>query len=374
MKSQSLPLLRLPTMGPLTRTAMLYDFSPDASALPTIDWETEAQVLVDQRLASVAQRVMHDLELLPPDHIARQFQDAVFAWTQASCIASKKATDDLVALHDARIPFVVTKGPGIAQLARQFSERPFTDIDILVPGESLDRVLSILGKLGYAEEEKNLLPRPALGSVCREAVNLRSQSGGSLDVHHRIPPWYWGSGIRFDEVRDRATVIVVPGGGELPCASTTDNLLISALHIVSDKNSPGSNLMAWRDVLLLAHNAQPDDVIERARATRLSGWIQWVMGALPSQTLPTRLVETFADQDPRIPGRFRLAMVVPPGIASRHIVLSQVFRLPVANAAKYLAGLSWPSDAFLRSRVGDANNPRIAWWRGAFRERDQLHS
>src|SRR5664280_730486 len=103
VNSQSLPILRLPAVGPLTRMAMLYDFSPDASAPPTIDWEAEERVLVDQRLASVAQRVIHDLELLPPDHVARQLQDAVFAWTQASCIASKKATDDLMALYDARI-------------------------------------------------------------------------------------------------------------------------------------------------------------------------------------------------------------------------------------------------------------------------------
>jgi hypothetical protein len=363
MTTATLPTLRLPAMGPLTRATLFHDFSPVEPAPQGIDWSLEIPVIISHRLASVAQRMIGDLGLSAPAAITTQLQNAVFAWVQASCTASKNATEDLVALDEEGIDFVVTKGPGIAHCARRLSERPFTDIDIFVATECFGRALAVLGKRGYAEEDRNLLPWQGLNRYCREAVNLRSPTGGSIDVHHRIPPWYWGSDIEFGDVRSRAKSIVVPGGGVLLCASPADNLLISALHIVSDKNSPGSNLMAWRDVLLLAHACHPSDVVARARDARLCGWIDWIIAALPREVRPNPLAEALAGEDHRIPGQHRLSMLIPPGIGSRHVA-GQVFRLPPANAVLYLAGMAWPSSEFLRIKIGDTKNRRSAWWRG----------
>jgi hypothetical protein len=350
-------------MGPLTRAALFYDFAPAALEPSAIDWDAELPRIVNQRLAAVAQRMIQDLGLRPPGPVAGKLQGAVFDWTQASCIASGRAAIDLDVLREHQLEFVVTKGPGIACHARRLAERPYTDIDIFVAEECFFAVLDLLGRSGYGEEDKNLVPWPGLGNICREAVNLRTPAGGSIDIHHRIPPWFWGSGVTFSDVLARSRLQSVPGGGSLPCASAVDNLLISALHIVSDKNIPGATLMAWRDFLLLAYASDADDVLLRSQQTRLCGWIKWVMSALPSDALPAPLVEAFADEDPGIPGHGRLTVVMSPGIASRRSVLSQAFRLPTTNAVKYLGGLVWPSTAFLHSRVGDAPHPRINWWR-----------
>jgi hypothetical protein len=362
MTTSSLPLLRLPEMGPLTQATLFHDFSSVEQIREPIDWEREIPVIINHRLASVAERVIGDLGLEAPDRVVTELQNAVFAWVQSTCTASKHATDDLICLQKEQIDFVVTKGPGIAQCARRRSERPFTDIDIFVATEDFARTLSLLEGVGYAEEDRNLLPWPSLNRYCREAVNLRSPSGGSIDVHHRIPPWYWGANIDFHDVRDRAKSMVVPGGGELPCASPTDNFLVSALHIVSDKNSPGSNLMAWRDFLLLAHAADPWDVVAQARRAHLCGWIDWIIGALPADVRPLPLAGVLAREDHRIPGQHRLAMLIPPGIGSRHVI-GQVFRLPTANAMLYLAGMAWPSADFLRVKIGESGHRRSAWWR-----------
>ena len=187
-----------------------------------------------------------------------------------------------------------------------------------------------------------------------------------------IPPWLWGSHLTFEDLlagsRDRS----VPGGGTLPCASPADNLLVSALHIVSDKNSPGSTLMAWRDVLVLARAADPDELLVRARLAHLCGWLAWILDALPPGTVPAGLHRQLAAEDRRIPYHRRLRLVMPPGVAARHMVLSQMCRLPPSNAARYLIGLGWPSPDFLDARIGSAPHPRMAWIRTTVAGSDHL--
>jgi hypothetical protein len=353
----------LPVLGPLVRATLLYDFaSPDLDA-SEIDWDAELQVLGDQRLAAVAERMLRDLRIQPPEHVRRDLQDEVFAWSQTSCLASGRATADLQVLGEAGIGFVVIKGPGIASLARRLPERPYSDVDILVAAEQFGHVQRLLARSGYLEETKNLVPRPSLGDLCREAVNLRNPDGGSIDVHHRVPPWLWGSHLTFADVLFRSTVQPVPGGGSLPCASPADNLLVSALHVVSAKNRPGETLMAWRDVLVCARASDPADVLDRAERSRLTGYLAWVLGALPTETLPHGLLEGLGGGDPGVPHAGRLRMVIPPGIASRRMVLSQMCRLPAWNAARYAAGIAWPSSGFLEAKMGGIAHPRIRWLR-----------
>jgi hypothetical protein len=372
MTSSSPPALRFPELGPLTKVAVLYDFSATLRAPRTVDWDAEIPLIIAQRLAAVVHRVILDNHLLAPAHVVGQLQNATFAWAQASCIVSKIAIDDLAHLQNEKIDYVVTKGPGIAGHARHISERPFSDVDIFVSKNDFDRVLKLFKRLGYAEDSRNVLPWQILNRYCREAINLRSSSGGSLDVHHRIPPWYWGSHIDFSSLRDRAEPTVAPGGGWLLCASPTDNLLISALHIVSDKSRPGSNLMAWRDFLQLAHICEPRDVVLRGREAHLCGWLKWIIGALPSDARPENLTEALIGEDPSIPGQYRLSMLLPPKIGSRHLV-GQVFRLPVANAALYAAGMAWPSSAFLRSKSNIRKARRSTWLReGILRLNNQM--
>ena len=282
---------KFPEIGPLTLATLSHDFVAVDLAIDEIDWDIEVPVIVGHRLASVAHRMMRERDISPPERVTIQLQAAMFRWAEASCAASAHATKDLILLQGAGIDYVVTKGPGIAMHAKRLSERPFTDIDILVAEKAFAETLSILRRRGYAEEERNMMPWEGLNRFCREAVNLRSPAGGSIDVHHRIPPWFWGAGIGLSKLRDRAELIVVPGGGELLCASAVDNFLVSALHIVSDKSNPGSNLMAWRDFLLLAQTCTPFEVVEHARAAGLCGWISWIVAALPADLRPTGLAE-----------------------------------------------------------------------------------
>ena len=210
-----------------------------------------------------------------------------------SCLASKKATDDLTLLRDVPIDFVVTKGPESLSMPAGTRTALHRYRCFCSQKEFQSRRLNPEGSwiCGRGQEPTALAdPEQVLSRGSEPPKQLRR----FLDVHHRIPPWYWGEGIKFADVQNGAENIVVSGGGELPCASSVDNLLISALHIVSDKNHPGWNLMAWRDFIQLAHTADPFQVVKRARESHLCGWINWIIEQYPPPLRPTGLVHVCA--------------------------------------------------------------------------------
>jgi hypothetical protein len=366
MGRREIPELRLPEMGPLTRAALLFDFVETSVDYRDIDWDSEIASICYHRLAGVAQRMIEQSDLVAPERVLSQLRDSIFFSIQMSSLAALNAASALETLTESGIEFVVTKGPGISSQCPRLADRPYTDIDILVPTRRFDHSLELLARLGYEEQERNMMPWAVLGKLCREAVNLHSETGGSIDVHHRIPPWYWGTALTFAALYSASSEVVTLGGVRLRCASAADNLLVSALHIVSDKNSPGETLMAWRDVLTLARAVEPEELLIRARNAGLCGWLVWVLRALPEASLPPEIVELFANEDSSISGVARLRAITPPGCASSHNVRSQLLRLPALNATTYMVGLTFPSDRFLRSRVGNAPGRHLRWWRSAF--------
>ena len=363
MKPGNLPTLRVPRMKPLTWATLFYDFLPVQVVPEQIDWGEEVPLIISQRLASIACRLVEDLKLDVPDEYLEQLQEASFDWMSATLVTSARAAEDVAALGDQGIPCVVTKGPGIAKCAYRLAERPYTDIDVFVPMNRFEAVLRILELRGYVEEDRNVLPRPGLELHCREAVNLIHPSGGAIDVHHHIPPWYWGRKITFSQVHRNAQPLTLQGS-EILCASPVDNLLISALHIVSDKGRPGATLMAWRDVLTMESVCGVEEIVARARGAGLCGWLSWVVNALPDCVVSAELHDELFPEDLTIPGVYRLSCLMPPGIGSRHVI-GQAFRLPIANAALYLASMAWPSNEFLQRKNGNRNG-RSKWWRGGF--------
>jgi hypothetical protein len=60
------PDLRLPQFGPLVRAALFYDFVPPDFDPDVVDWDGEPSVIIDQRLAAIAQRMIRDLGIHPP--------------------------------------------------------------------------------------------------------------------------------------------------------------------------------------------------------------------------------------------------------------------------------------------------------------------
>jgi hypothetical protein len=204
-------------------------------------------------------------------------------------------------------------------------------------------------------------PWTSFDRYCREAVNLRTENGGSIDLHHRISPWCWSGGLSFDVLNSAATVKNV-FGVSLPLASSEHNLLVSALHVVSDRSRPGQSYRIWRDLLVLASSCPPSVVIAAARQTGTSAWLRWILGCLPIEVQPKELLGLLDGDRRQIEKRLRLRMLLPPRFGSQHH-FGQIFRLPVSHAALFTAGTLVPSPMFLRLRYPDDKYRYLKWWR-----------
>ncbi len=151
------------------------------------------------------------------------------------------------------------------------------------------------------------------------------------------------------------------GGATLPLLGPAYNLLITALHVISDHNRPGQTLMSWRDLVTLANVAETETVIALAKEHHLVGWLRWIIGELPDDVRPMELLDRLCQEPGHLSRRVRLRLLLPPAIGSRHMV-GHAFRLPAPNAFLFLAGMSLPSRQFLKLHFPGQTARYIRWW------------
>jgi hypothetical protein len=351
--------------GPVARAVVLHDFLSEGDVAPGPElWPAECRILGEQRLAATARRFATDRKIELPDEVSSFLLDAEFAWAAVTIDSVESSASALTVLRDKGIEFAITKGPGIARFQRRFQERPYSDLDVIVSPGDFRGASEALRSIGFAEEQKNRQPWPMFNRYCREAINLRTEAGGSLDLHHRIPPWYWGTGLDTGRLLAEAGTQTVLGV-DLPCVSPRHNLLISALHIFSDRNRPGQSLLVWRDLLTLVSVCPADEVVAEALEVGLAGWLGWMLRCLPEQRHCAVLLDALDRADTQVKGRRRLGLLMPPSVGSRHLI-GQALRLPLANGALYLAGMVVPSPSFLGERFPDERHRYRHWWRGTF--------
>ena len=349
-----------PSLGPVSRFVLFAGFS-DRDPSPTGEqWRAECDLVIGHGLAGVAHRIIRERSLFVPIETLRRLQNAQFSEMLLSSTTVRRSVDGLESLSSANIPFAITKGPGIA-LEGIITDRPFTDLDVVVEPMRFMDARRILISLGYAERDGTKQPWDSLNRACREAVNLRTENGGSIDLHHRVPPWFWSTAITLDVLRSGARSKEI-FGVSLPVVSPEHNLLIAALHVVSDKSRPGQNFRVWRDILLLARHCSIDAVAKAACDTRLTAWLAWILGCLPFDVQPLELLDRLRNPPVRLQGSWRLRMMLPPKFGSRHL-LGQAFRLPAPNAALFAASMLVPSPGYLQMRHPDEKHPYWTWWR-----------
>jgi hypothetical protein len=324
-------------------------------------WRAECDTVIKQGLAGVALRLIRERSLTIPDEVLDLLQVAQFNDISATTTIVKRSETGIESLRSAGIPFVISKGPGTALEGTSVSDRPYFDLDVVVdPSRFLD-AREVLRATGYSEHERSVQAWDSFNRFCREAVNLRTDNGGSIDLHHRISPWCWSEGLTFDVLAAAARPTDV-FGVVLPLASREHNLLICALHVVSDKSRPGQTYRIWRDLLVLARSCPADVAAAAAHQTGMTAWLQWILGCLPADVQPTELLDLLAGDVQHVQRSFRLRMLLPPRFGSQHL-FGQIFRLPVSHAALFTAGMVVPSPMFLRLRYPEGRHRYLTWWR-----------
>ncbi len=355
-----------PKISPPVESALFLDFAEPLPAALNSPWSSEdIATMVGQRLAPLALRLVSENRCSVPNESVARLQAASFAGAYRALQVVRASSEALDSLRRHHIMFAISKGPGIALETRNPVERPFSDLDVLVAPADFNYALSVLASVGYEEDVSSRPPWPWFNRWCREAVNLRSPLGGSVDVHHHLPPWLWTHQIDIRAVIAAQTERRFYGH-DLPLLSAPQNLLIVALHVVSDHSRPGQTLMVWRDLLTLAAVCDPDEVLDLAEEHKLVGWLRWVIGELPPQVRPSPLWERLRAYHDHPAKRFRLRHLLPPAFGSRHI-LGQALRLPIPQSSCFLASMAVPSPGFLRARFPGSALPYFPWWRSSLR-------
>jgi hypothetical protein len=353
-----------PRIGPATFCSLFDGFGVPVPPPSDEDWADEADTIVRHHLSAFALQASNAGAQLPSG-LRAQFRERSFAEageTTRVLLQSAPAIDLLV---QEQIPLMILKGPGIARFQGGEVMRPYNDIDLLVPPSYFRKAMRLLQSHGYREDLRSIPTRAILDSVGREAVNLRSPSGGSIDLHHHVAPWLWGNELRFERI-ERAGESRRVAGMSLPMASAEHNLLIAALHVVSDRGRPGRTLRAWRDVVVLAHASSIETVAREAADTDLAGWLQWILWNLPEAVRPAELYEVLLQVGGLLPNAGRLQRLLPPHAASRHL-MGQLLRLPLPNALAFAASTALPSRSFLAAKYPGAQPSYVTWWKESVR-------
>lgn len=107
------------------------------------------------------------------------------------------------AFDDAGIPWVLIKGVDLAsRVYAHPCERVFTDVDLLVKSDHLDRALACLGQLGWLAEGQRSLDPAALLAGERYVATAGGGSGLLVELHYRL--WGWMPAAMGDTVVEEA--------------------------------------------------------------------------------------------------------------------------------------------------------------------------
>ncbi len=319
-------------------------------------WQSDLALLTDGGMASVAYHLLSLSQPAPSDELLRTVH-ALSLWEQAATLrAVWTAVPALEALAAANFEFVVIKGPALGSLPgdRGFP-RTFKDVDIVVPSHDMAPVAKFLARLGYEPPNRARRQRPWIDTICREGVNLHSPSGGNIDVHHHIPPFFLGRHLSFTELLARSSEMDL-GNLKVRAASTSDSLIIAALHILNDLWMGRPSLRTWRDLAQLGAMLGLPACDETFARQQLGDYWDHLRGVVFAAGRPAA-AESRHERTTRSLAQTvletRLALLGWYGASTvtRHPA-SWVARLSVPRAAAFALATAVPSSTYIRANFG----------------------
>lgn len=348
--------VRFPPVGPWTEAVLWHGLTEPAD-LPSVPIRNELDTIVQQRLAPLALDVLSTDDGAASPEVTTELRRSDFGWHTLSTAVVTSGAAVLKSLDEAGIPAVYFKGLSIREHYRVPRHRLFSDVDVLVRRSDFKRARALLTSDGWQEDLRSQMPYDAMNLLCREAQNLKRRPGESIDLHHQIPPWLWTNRIAFDDVY--ADSRVGPAGRAM---SPEWNLLVTSLHLVSDKSKPGQTLIIWRDLAELSRVVDQDRLVELAQRTKLAGWLRAILTAMPTSVRPNDLIARLGDD--RILHRRRLSLLSNGTLVVSRAPLVQLCRLPTPRAVVFAAGMAFPAPRYLDRRYGGSLTGYRAWWTG----------
>jgi hypothetical protein len=324
----------------------------DADRLPPFDWsqwDVAVPEIVAQRLALPAFERVGRAETRAPMELVRALREAVVDSSLVPVRVMANTAPALDAMNEYGPNYLVFKGPTVARLHPRYSSRSFSDIDILVDPTDFAASMGVLESIGFTSSPLISPPWPWFDRFCREGVNLRNTQGGAIDLHHRIPPWSFGSKLSFQRLMSNS----VPGdiaGVPVRFPRIEDGAVIAGLAILNDLYKADASLSTLRDLY------RYDDLLgRRAFLNSFEEYdLRW-LGRLMAAAL-----DEFRSEGPCC--RTRHVSCPPLAAARLHALgwshstvltrhpLGWVARLPLLNAMAFLVGSAVPDPRYARQK------------------------
>ena len=337
---------------------------PNISAPHVEAFEEECELILREGLAPVALRAFGSGRAWKKYPVATLFHQVTVTSQLRSMAVDIKGAALLSRFDEVGLPAAVIKGPAVARLHPSGWPRTYSDIDLVVSKQSFSRAVACSITEGFAYSERTAPPWHWFYRFCREGLNLHSDSGGNIDIHHHIPPWVLGARLTTQDVIERSAPSSF-SGVPVRFASTEDLLIVSMLHVLNDLWKGKLGLASWRDVIVVARVLGPSG---SAKAVEDAG-LEWLFD-LVTEALHLALPEIGSFGFPkrahlRTRTRWRLAALGwgHDSNVSRHR-LSWATRLPVPNALAYLAGTAFPAPKYVRTHHGSLRN----YWKSGWEE------
>jgi len=195
---------------------------------------------------------------------ALKVEAALDAWRD------QEASDLLDALRAAGARALLIKGAALAHtLYPQPHLRPRADIDLLIPGDSRERVERVLEARGWSHPIET---EAELATAQRHYVKPAPGGGvAHVDLHWKIVnPHVFADAVSFDELERRA--MPVPAlGSSAHAPGSIDALLLACIHRVAHHHDAIDLLWLW-DIHLLTGRLSADEktqFVALARRTRM---------------------------------------------------------------------------------------------------------
>jgi Uncharacterised nucleotidyltransferase len=323
---------------------------PGAGPPPRDGWDEHLGAVMAQGLAGLfsasAAAGMIDINAEMAGGLQRQLD--------SEAVRAVQLEGELIRLAPAleHLGAVVLKGPVLAHAAYPDPLlRPFTDLDVLVPGDRVAHAISVFATYGYERTR----PEPAPGYDARvgKAVALRHPGGVVIDLHRTLAAGNAGEAVEVHELLATRRQIPI-GSHTVPAPSWEAHLVECALHAVVGDGL--ARPLSLRDIAEVAHHPSLDpgaaaELALRWRVAELVGLgLRAARDGLGLE-LPNALAALAHHADVTVP-------TSEPARSARSR-LDELRRGDLRRRATLTRSLVAPSAEFLRWAQGDAPLPRL---------------
>jgi hypothetical protein len=265
-----------------------------------VDWSEFLRLAEHHGVLTLAARnLIEHARGLPPE-IERSLRAAYDANLRRSLWFTAELARIMQHFERRQLRVVPYKGPVLTEsLYRDVGLRSFSDLDFLVSAADFDRAKQALAEIGYRPSAHFT---PAVERFWLRKGYERSfdsVAGPNLvELQWALLPHFYAVDLQVEDLLRRAGRTVV-GGGEVPCLSPEDSLLVLCVHAAKH---------LWRRLIWLADisetlRSQSIDyslVLSRARAlgvVRILGVSFWLVKNMLHAELPKSAEEMIASDD-----------------------------------------------------------------------------